>query len=71
MEKADCYHKIWRGLKPLEKYSNSGQRKFQKLLDKGYVLWYYSQARPSESEGKSEANLENDTERNAQTLRKE
>ena len=44
-----------------------GQRFFskniKKLLDKGYVLWYYSQARPSESEGRSEANLENDTER--------
>ncbi len=52
-----------------------GQRFFskniKKLLDKGYVLWYYSQARLSESEGKSEANLENDTERNAQTLRKD
>ena len=30
----------------------SGQRKFKKLLDKGYTLCYYSQARPSESEGK-------------------
>ena len=33
------------------------------MLDKGVVLWYYSQARLSESEGKSEANLENDTEK--------
>ena len=33
------------------------------MLDKGEVLWYYSQARPNESEGKSEANLENDTEK--------
>ena len=35
----------------------------KKVLDKGEVLWYYSQARPNESEGKSEANLENDTEK--------
>ena len=48
----------------LEKQGFFRSNKFQKLLDKGVMLWYYSQARPSESEGrKSEANLENDTEK--------
>ena len=41
------------------------------MLDKGEVVWYYSQARPSESEGKrSEANLENVTEKK-RAIRKE
>ena len=44
---------------------------FEKVLDKGEGVWYYSQARPSESEGKrSEANLENDTEKK-RAIRKE
>ena len=44
--------------------------KFQKLLDKRGRLWYYSRARPNESEGNGQANLENDTERNAQEIQR-
>jgi hypothetical protein len=43
---------------------------FKKVLDKGGWLWYYSRARPNESAGMSEANLENDTERNAQEIQR-
>jgi len=52
--------------KPLRKQVFFVIKICKKVLDKGEGLWYYSQARPNESEGKSEANLENDTERNAQ-----
>ena len=60
-------HKMWRMLRTLE--NPLWKRHYfvmifsKKVLDKGGWLWYYSQARPSESEGKSEANLENDTEK--------
>ena len=43
---------------------------FKKVLDKGEGLWYYSRARPNESEGNGQANLENDTERNAQEIQR-
>ena len=49
--------------KPLRKQSEFVMKISKKVLDKGKGLWYYSQARPNESEGPSEANLENDTEK--------
>ena len=48
--------------KPLRKRHQFVKKISKKVLDKGEELWYYSRARPNESEGKSEANLENDTE---------
>ena len=38
-------------------------KKNKKLLDKGDMVWYYSQARLRETAGRGEANLENDTEK--------
>ena len=56
--------------KPLWKRHHFVKKISKKVLDKGEGLWYYSRARPNESEGKSEANLENDTERNAQEIQR-
>ena len=67
-------HKMWKEPETLEKPLRKRYvfviKISKKVLDKGDGLWYYSRARPNESEGKSEANLENDTERNAQEIQR-
>jgi len=49
---------------------NFFQKKRQKVLDKGLPLCYSIQARLRETAGKSEANLENDTEEIERAIRK-
>ena len=67
-------HKMWKEPETLEKPLRKRYvfviKISKKVLDKGGVLWYYSRARPNESEGNGQANLENDTERNAQEIQR-